>query len=265
MTDEAPRLPESSFPGLIPTMNNTGFMTEKLDAYSQQFAAEAGALADEVRGIGCAYGIATLAALQAGARVCAADIEAKHLAVLEGRVPPALRLRLRTQVAKMPDTDFPDQAFGAILAARVLHFLTGEEIERVVAKMHRWLQPGGKVFLIADSPYVGPWYKAAPEYEARRTARRGLARISGQLCAIPPGRHRPDAAPEGYRPPRPRHLAARGCGAGFESRRRHSARHDAEQSGQHSRGCDRQESPRTAAVNPPGLREIYTRARRSRS
>ena len=34
VTDEAPRLPESSFPGLIPTMNTTGFMTEKLDGTS---------------------------------------------------------------------------------------------------------------------------------------------------------------------------------------------------------------------------------------
>lgn len=171
MSDTPPPLPKSTIPGLIPTMNNTGFMTEALDAYSQQFAAEAGALTDEVLDIGCAYGIATLAALERGARVCAADIEQRHLDVLEGRVPAELRSRLRTQVARMPDTDFPPESFGAVLAARVLHFLRGEEIEQVVAKMHRWLKPGGKVFLIADSPYVGPWYSAAPQYEERK--RRG--------------------------------------------------------------------------------------------
>lgn len=173
MSRESPPMPESTIPGLIPTMNNTGFMTETMDAYSRQFVTEAGGLDDEVLDIGCAYGIATLAALAAGARVCAADIEPQHLAVLEGRVPPALRGRLRTRVARMPDVDFPPEGFGAILAARVLHFLTGEEIERVVGKMHRWLKPGGKVFLIADSPYVGPWYKAAAEYEERK--RRGEA------------------------------------------------------------------------------------------
>lgn len=216
MTDEAPRLPESSFPGLIPTMNNTGFMTEKLDAYSQQFAAEAGALADEVLDIGCAYGIATLAALQAGARVCAADIEAKHLAVLEGRVPPALRLRLRTQVAKMPDTDFPDQAFGAILAARVLHFLTGEEIERVVAKMHRWLQPGGKVFLIADSPYVGPWYKAAPEYEARKLRGEAWPGFQDNYAQFLPTGTDPTQHPKVINPLDPDILRRVAAAAGFE-------------------------------------------------
>jgi hypothetical protein len=37
--------------------------------------------------------------------------------------------------------------------------------------MRRWLRPSGKVFLIADSPYVGPWYTAAAAYEERK--RRG--------------------------------------------------------------------------------------------
>lgn len=171
MTNEAPRMPASTIPGLIPTMNNTGFMTEAMDTYSEEFAAYAGTLSTEALDIGCAYGIATLAALGQGARVCAADIEPQHLQVLADRVPATQRSRLRTCVARMPDVDFPPASFGAILAARVLHFLTGSEIETVVAKMHQWLVPGGKIFLVADSPYVGPWYTAAAQYEERK--RRG--------------------------------------------------------------------------------------------
>jgi SAM-dependent methyltransferase len=168
MSADAPDMPKSSIPGLIPTMNNTGFMTEAMDAYSLEFARYAGTVAGEVLDIGCAYGIATLAALEQGARVCAADIEPKHLEVLRARVPASQRDRLRTRVAAMPGVDFPDMSFDAILAARVLHFLRGEEIEQVVGKMYRWLRPGGRLFLIADSPYTGPWYKAAPEYEERK-------------------------------------------------------------------------------------------------
>jgi SAM-dependent methyltransferase len=168
MNAKTPEMPSSTIPGLIPTLNNTGFMTEAMDPYSEEFAAYAGTLAREVLDIGCAYGIATLGALERGARVCAADIEPKHLQVLEGRIPAAQRSRLRTCTARMPDADFPPGSFGAILAARVLHFLTGPEIETVVAKMHRWLVPGGKVFLVADSPYVGPWYTAAAQYEERK-------------------------------------------------------------------------------------------------
>ena len=62
MTDEQSGLPKPFIPGLIPTMNNTGFMTEALDAYSQEFVSYAGSIADEVLDIGCAYGVATLAA-----------------------------------------------------------------------------------------------------------------------------------------------------------------------------------------------------------
>jgi SAM-dependent methyltransferase len=168
MSNDPPEMPKPFMPGLIPTMNNTGFMTESMDAYSQEFATYAGPLQAEVLDIGCAYGIATLAALANGARVCAADIEPKHLRVLEGRVPASQRSRLRTQVATLPDVDFPRDSFGAILAARVFHFLTGAEIETVVARMHDWLVTGGKIFIVADSPYTGPWYKAAPQYEERK-------------------------------------------------------------------------------------------------
>lgn len=163
-------MPAATIPGLIPTLNDTGFMTDALDAYSARFAAEADRLGGEALDIGCAYGVATLAALAAGARVCAADIEPGHLAVLEARTPPEQRPRLRTVVAKIPEADFPQQSFGAILAARVLHFLTGPQIEQVVGKMYRWLVPGGRVYLVADSPYVGPWYKAWPQYEERKRA-----------------------------------------------------------------------------------------------
>lgn len=170
MAGTPPKMPAATIPGLIPTLNDTGFMTDALDAYSARFAAGAGQLSHEVLDIGCAYGVATLAALAAGARVCAADIEPGHLAVLAGRVPAAQRDRLRTVVARMPDADFADESFGAILAARVLHFLTGEQVEQVVAKMYRWLVPGGRVYLVADSPYVGPWYQAWPQYEERKRA-----------------------------------------------------------------------------------------------
>jgi hypothetical protein len=49
-----------------------------------------------------------------------------------------------------------------------LHFLTGEDVERVVGKMATWLKPGGHVFLVADSPYMPNWNEAAPQYEKRK-------------------------------------------------------------------------------------------------
>ncbi|MEO8444666.1 MAG: class I SAM-dependent methyltransferase [Gammaproteobacteria bacterium] len=161
-------LPESGVPGLIPTLNNTGWMTETLDDYSRAFTEYAGTVAAECLDIGCAYGVATLPALANGARVLACDLEPRHLDILAQRVPPEDRARFRSQPGELPAVDFPAAAFGAILCARTLHFLRARDIELTVRKMHDWLLPGGRVFLITDSPYVGPWWKSAPEYERRK-------------------------------------------------------------------------------------------------
>ena len=161
-------LPKSSVPGLIPTLNNTGWMTETLDDYSLAFTEYAGTRQAECLDIGCAYGVATLPALANGARVLASDLEPRHLEILAKRVPPADRARFRSQLARLPEIDFPAGSFGAILCARALHFLLARDIEITVRKMFDWLLPGGRAFLITDSPYVGPWWKSAADYERRK-------------------------------------------------------------------------------------------------
>ena len=163
-------MPEPFMEGLIPTMNHRGFMSETTDSYSRKFANYAGSIDAEALDIGCAYGVATLAALENGARVVACDMDAGHIEVLEGRVPPHRRSQLRTSVGALPDVSFPAQAFGAILCSRVLHFMLGDEIRRSVQVMADWLRPGGKLFLVADTPYTGFWQSVAPEYERRKTA-----------------------------------------------------------------------------------------------
>jgi SAM-dependent methyltransferase len=88
----------------------------------------------------------------------------------------------------MPEIDFPHESFGAILCARTLHFLRGRDIETTVRKMHDWLIPGGRIFLVADSPYVGPWWKLAPEYERRK--REGCpwpGFVQDYAALLPPG------------------------------------------------------------------------------
>jgi len=163
-------LPKSPVEGLIPTLNNTGWMTEALDDISQAFADYAGSINTETLDIGCAYGIATLAALEQGATICACDIEPRHLEILTQRVPAEMTDRFRCVAGALPDVDFPDEQFGAIIASRVLHFLSGADVETTVKKMHRWLKPGGRLFLIVDSPYTGPWAKQSADYERRKAA-----------------------------------------------------------------------------------------------
>ncbi|AMS13098.1 hypothetical protein A3218_01720 [Pseudomonas chlororaphis] len=151
--------------GMIPTLNGTGAMTTVLPACSQCFVESAAASTGEVMDMGCAYGVATIAALEQGARVLAVDIEAQHLEILAGSVAPRLRGRLDTLAGALPDMDFAPGRFQAIHAARILHFLPPPAFRESIRKMARWLAPGGRLFLICDSPYFPHWAARVEEYE----------------------------------------------------------------------------------------------------
>jgi SAM-dependent methyltransferase len=162
-------LPASRFPGAVPTLNGRGFMLEALDAFAKAFI-DAAATEGEVLDIGCAYGVATLAALDRGARVCACDMDPRHLDLLRARTPEAQRPRLRTVVGVLPEVRFPPRSFAAILASRVLHFLEGPDLREALRAMHDWLVPGGRLFLVADTPYMPGWSDIVPAYEAAKAA-----------------------------------------------------------------------------------------------
>ena len=161
------RVPRSFLEGMIPTLNNTGFMFETLDDYAEAFIRLAGGTDAEVADIGCAYGAATIPALKAGARVLAVDPDPRHLDILSGKVPDELGANLHCLPGALPDIDLPADHFAAILCSRVLHFLHGDTVDRAVAGMYRWLAPGGKLFLVADTPY-GIWRKFIPTWEANK-------------------------------------------------------------------------------------------------
>jgi len=162
--------PAASFAGMTPTLNQRGFMSARLDPVSRAFADAAGALDGEVVDLGCAYGIATLAALDAGARVLAVDMEQGHLDVLEQETPSGRRERLRTFVGAMPGLGLPGASFAAVHTARMLHFLDGDDVMTALAEIRGWLVPGGRLYATVDTPYTGFWAAAAPEYEARKAA-----------------------------------------------------------------------------------------------
>jgi SAM-dependent methyltransferase len=149
-----------------PTLNGTGFMFEVLDEFADDFIHYAGTLSDPVLEVGCAYGVATLPALAGGARVVACDMEQGHLDILCDSVPADQRARLECVVGQLPAVDFEAGRFGAVLCSRVLHFLDGSAVDASVRKMYRWLKPGGRLYLVADTPY-GIWRKFIPVFEAR--------------------------------------------------------------------------------------------------
>jgi len=154
-------------PGMEPTLNGTGFMFKVLDEYAEEFIRFAGETDGEVLDIGCAFGIATIAALEAGGRVTACDLDPRHLKILTENTPEALRSRLTCVTGQLPDIDLPEESYDAILCSRVLHFLDGSAVDASVRNMNRWLKPGGRLYLVADTPY-GIWRKLIPIFEAKR-------------------------------------------------------------------------------------------------
>jgi 2-polyprenyl-3-methyl-5-hydroxy-6-metoxy-1,4-benzoquinol methylase len=77
-------------------------MLEALDTFAENFITFAAQDDGEVLDIGCAYGVASLAALNAGARVCACDMEPRHLDALLERAPAYVRSKLRTVTGVLP-------------------------------------------------------------------------------------------------------------------------------------------------------------------
>ena len=62
-------MPKSTISGLIPTLNQRGFMSAAPDPFMARFVDHVGGLSGPVLDLGCAYGVATLPALEQGARV----------------------------------------------------------------------------------------------------------------------------------------------------------------------------------------------------
>lgn len=168
---------------MVATMNDTGFMFEVRDRFADAFIEAAGELGrngHQSLEVGCAYGVSTIPALEAGALITASDLAPGHLEILREKVPKHLLPNLKLVPGALPHMDFPVNTYGAILCSRVLHFLEGTDVEASVRKMATWLAPGGRLYLVADTPY-GIWRGKIPEFEA---AKAGGERWPGMMVGL---------------------------------------------------------------------------------
>ena len=150
----------------IPTLNQQGFAVPKLDPFSKRFTkSTSGTLLE----IGAAFGFATLKALANGANVYANDLEPKHLKQLSEAADGKGYRGLKTIAARFPDElEFENEKFEKILISRVLHFFTGEQIQRSLRKIHDWLSVGGELIVVCDTIYFKHWEAVYPEYKKRK-------------------------------------------------------------------------------------------------
>lgn len=158
--------------GRIKTLNNNGWMNTSLDRYTLQFIEFAkGVKKLPVLEVGAAYGVATKEVLKNGGQIIANDIDHRHLELLAQTLDPDQKPSLTLLPGQFPEQfDLGEQKVGAILASRVLHFMTGEQLKKSAELMYKILVPRGRIFIIADSPYTKAWHKFIPIYEAKKAA-----------------------------------------------------------------------------------------------
>jgi SAM-dependent methyltransferase len=117
--------------------------------------------------IGAGYGAMSLPALSRRTRVIANDISSSQLDAIKHAAPASLRQNLTLLEARFPEFDLPENSLDAILASHVLHFLPPDNFRVGLSKLHTWLKPGGKVFVLCFTPYHRFMEKMIADYERK--------------------------------------------------------------------------------------------------
>lgn len=154
--------PQENF---ISTLNQMGFMTEFPDELSQEFIEFSSDSQKEVLEIGAAYGVATIPILENGGNVLANDLDQRHLNILKERTPERFRSNLELLPGKFPDEiSLTENSLDGVLACRVLHFFTGDVINKSFQAVWSCLRPGGKFFVVCETPYVKTFAPFVPKF-----------------------------------------------------------------------------------------------------
>jgi len=148
-------MPPEKPEGFVRTLNNMGFMLTHKDEYVQAFIDYSFKIKGPVLEIGAAYGNVVLEVLGSGNKVIANDIDSGHLDILIERADKKAQKNLTLNNQAFPyETSFKENSIGAILIARVLHFFDGATIDDSAETLYKWLKPGGKVFITAETPFL---------------------------------------------------------------------------------------------------------------
>jgi SAM-dependent methyltransferase len=176
--------------GFVKTFNNTGYMTTYLDEVSEAWAQAVWKSHGYNADVGAAFGVATLRGLEQGAaKVIAIDVDKGHLRVIEKEAAKRdLTERLITLDGDFPNVKVKDSSLDNILICRVLHFFDGQKLQEAINWCFSKLVPGGKVFLVNETPYLRNFQTFIPIYEKRRSEGAEFPGFIEDVRAIAPER-----------------------------------------------------------------------------
>ncbi len=172
--------------GRFATLNKMGWIVNDLDEVSSKFLDDL-SHESKVLEIGAGFGFVSQKALEKGATVYVNDLDKRHLEIFKASVPAKYENQVILTPGKFPSSfKIKTGSLDSILAQRVLHFLSPEEMDRGLKIMHDLLKDGGKVYVTIDSPYSKTWESFISEYELRKSGEErypGLFKIKGVKTA----------------------------------------------------------------------------------
>jgi len=158
----------------VPTLNSTGWMLSEPDQVMIDFAGHRLPCDLPCVDIGATFGVATFAALRAGKRMIAIDMDVRHLEELRLKLEkdsPEFVSHLEIINGIFPDeVSLPAGAVGGALLSRVMTFFSPSQVRKAVRTLHDWLTIGGAIYVSADSPNLKLYEKFQSEYERRLAA-----------------------------------------------------------------------------------------------
>src|SRR3990167_8149100 len=155
--------------GLIKTTNAMGVMFKELSPAAEAFVHYARHADGPLLDIGCAYGVATIPALNNGGELIGCDLSDEHLSILRQSISSdLLQKKLTTTTSSFPYAlSFQPKSLSGILISNVLHFMDGETIVDGLSKCWQWLKPDGKLFINVMTPHLSFYHQLIPEYQHR--------------------------------------------------------------------------------------------------
>lgn len=160
--------------GSYQSLNKKGAAFSQLTMITEDFIEYASQGKKRVLQLDATFGHITCKALKKGIHeFIATDSDIRHLAIVAKRLKSkkclAHNQSLKLFHGTFPDSfkDFADDRFDAVLLNRVIHFLTPAETTHTLKEVFRILKPGGRVFIVAITPYVKRFETFIPLYKQR--------------------------------------------------------------------------------------------------
>ena len=163
--------PKPENDGRIQTLNRKGAASPGFDEATTEFIKFA--KNKKVLEIGGAYGQVMLETLGKYKDTIyhLNDLHADHLFIAAHNLKTS-QVKIVTQNIEFIEGDIAQglhvaNKYDAILIARVLHFFNPEQLDKTLNNIKFMLKPGGRVYVIAITPYTKRYEKFIPEYEKR--------------------------------------------------------------------------------------------------